>query len=705
MADEIYDDENRYSIDDDTLEFGSLDVVPVDETVEDLDEIEETELDEEGNVVVPDDGPPDNADDIPEETGPDEPLADIDILDPDEVEPEDTYDVLLLDDETEELDDPDEDPEDDLPEEDIVVEYLNTNQATIPTTCMVKEGDTVEIMLVNGEPTVIGVVGGDEYKANTDLTNVPDGSVKTAHIQDASITNAKIANAAIDSAKIGTAVIGTAHIQDASITNAKIQDAAITNAKIENAAINTAKIEDAAITNAKIGTAAIKTANIEDGSITNAKIGNAAIGTANIQDAAITNAKIGTAAVGTANIQKAAITEAEIEDGAITNAKIGNAAITTAKIQEGAITSATIHDGAINTTKIADGSITNAKIDALSADKITSGTIQTERLILVDDETGKTSVVTALNAAAEAQGGVLNGATIIDNTIEAAKINVADLNAFKAKIGSFDIGQSSIHSKKEAINDPTAGVYLGITGIGAGDGELAGVDGSPLEVYADGTFKLRGKNSSIIFDPVYGDIDINATSISIGSSSVASKTDLEKFPTATYEMYATSTSATEAPNSGWSTDTPEWHEGIYIWRRVMSVYESGDVETGKPVMITGNSGTNGKDGAQGPAGADGPQGPQGPAGADGADAITLSVTTTNGNAFNSSVESTTLIAHVFVSGVELSETEISKLGTIVWYKTDEYETNAKVSTGPTLPISASNVNKKSVYTVQLERVV
>ena len=675
MADEIYDDEDRYSIDDDTLEFGSLDVVPVDETVEDLDEIEETELDEEGNVVVPDDAPPDNADDIPEETGPDEPLADIEIVDPDEIELEDVYDVILLDDEVEELDDPDEDPEDDLPEEEIVTEYLNTNQATIPTTCMVKEGDTVEIMLVNGEPTVIGVVGGDEYKANTDLTNVPDGYVGPRLITDGSISEIKIEDGAITELKI----------KDLSVSTAKIQDAAITNAKIGTAAIDTANIKDASITNAKIGTAAIGTANIQEAAITNAKIGAAAIGTANIQDGSITNAKIGEAAVGTANIQKAAI------DSAL--------------IKEGAVTSATIHDGAVNTAKIADAAITNAKIDALSADKITSGTLQTERLILVDNETGKTSIVTALNAEAEKNGGVLSGATLIDGTVEAAKINVADLNAFQATIGGFDIDSSSIHSKKTAINDPTAGVYVGTTGVGIGDGTLADVEGSPLEVYADGTFKLRGKNGSLIFDPVYGDIDINATRISIGSSSVASKTDLEKFPTATYEMYATSTSATEAPNSGWSTDTPEWHEGIYIWRRVMSVYESGDVETGKPVMITGNSGTNGKDGAQGPAGADGPQGPQGPAGADGADAITLSVTTTNGNAFNSSVESTTLIAHVFVSGVELSETEISKLGTIVWYKTDEYETNAKVSTGPTLPISASNVNKKSVYTVQLERVV
>lgn len=566
--DEEIDD--TLGIDEDSDEFGSLDVIPTDETVEELDDIEETELDEEGNVVVPDDGPPDNPDDETEEIGSNED-TDHDDLGMGDPEIDDDFDILAADDTDEELDDLDEDPEDDLPEEDVEVEYLNDNQAIIPTTCMVKAGDTVEIMLVNGEPTVIGVVGGDSYKANTDLTNVPDGSVKSAHIEDAAITNAKI----------GTAAIGSANIQDA------------------------------AITNAKIGEAAINTANIKDGSITNAKIGTAAVDTANIKDAAITNAKIGSAAIGTANIQ--------------------DAAIDTAKIKDGAVTTATIHEGAINTAKIADGAITNAKIDALSADKITSGTIQTERLILVDNESGKTSIVTALNAEAEANGGILSGATIIDKTIEAAKINVADLEAFKATIGGFDIDSSSIHSKKKAINDKTAGVYVGTTGVGLGDGDIAGIDGSPFEVYADGTFKLRGKNASIIFDPVYGDIDINATSITIGSSSVASKTDLEKFPTQTYEMYATSTSATVAPETGWSTKTPTWSEGIYIWRRVMSVYESGEIVTGEPVMITGNSGTNGED------------------------AVTLRVESSRGTVFKNSEVSTVLSAVIYKGGQRITD--------------------------------------------------
>lgn len=635
-----------------------FDIIPTDPDYEELAELVETEVDEEDNIVTPDDAPLDTPADDEEETVTATELSE-GSGEEDEVN---DYDILTTDSDYEELDDLEESDEDAGVEDgEEVVEYLNDNIATLPCTCMVKAGDEVQITIIDGEPVVTGVVGGDAYKANTDLSNVPEGSV------------------------------GPKLITDGSISEIKIEDGAITELKIKDLSVSTAKIQDAAITNAKIGQAAIDTANIKDAAITNAKIGTAAIDTANIKDAAITNAKIGNAAIGNANIQDAAIDEAKIKDASVSTAKIQDAAIDSAKIKEGAVTTATIHDGAINTAKIADAAITNAKIDSLDAEKITSGTLQTERLILVDNETGKTSIVTALNAEAEKNGGVLSGATLIDGTVEAAKINVADLNAFKAKIGSFDIGQSSIHSEKEAIDDPTAGVYLGTTGLGIGDGTAAGVDGSPLEVYADGTFKLRGKNGSIIFDPVYGDVDINATRISIGSSSVASKTDLEKFPTKTYEMYATSTSATEAPTSGWSTATPTWTEGTYIWRRVISVYESGDVITGEPVMITGNSGANGED------------------------AVTLRVESSRGTVFKNSEVSTVLSAVIYKGGLRITDIDtlhrtFGSTAYLEWYwqKMNETEfgvisaSDSRISQGGfALTLSPADVDTKVTFMCSL----
>lgn len=82
-------------------------------------------------------------------------------------------------------------------------------------------------------------------------------------------------------------------------------------------------------------------------------------------DGVITNNYLANLAVGSANIQSAAITSAKIADAAVGSAAIANAAIKKAHLGT----------AIIDTAHIIDGAITNAKIGSLSADKITSGTI------------------------------------------------------------------------------------------------------------------------------------------------------------------------------------------------------------------------------------------------------------------------------------------------------------------------------------------
>ena len=188
-----------------------------------------------------------------------------------------------------------------------------------------------------------------------------------------------------------------------------------------------------------------------------------------------------------------------------------------------------IKEGAIGTTEIADASITTAKIDELSADVIKTGTLRTERLILttdeIDPETGekKVALITALNAKVNnGEGNILDGAVIADDTIEASKINVVDLNAFEATIGNFHIGTSSMYNGKESLTDPTNGVYLGTDGIALGQGSLLGMtDDSPFRVESDGDFHLGCKDNNYInFDPFTGALDINAKTIKMGSKTM-----------------------------------------------------------------------------------------------------------------------------------------------------------------------------------------
>lgn len=59
----------------------------------------------------------------------------------------------------------------------------------------------------------------------------------------------------------------------------------------------------------------------------------------------------------------------------------------------------------------------------------------------------------------------------------------------------------------------------------------------------------------------------------------------------------TMTDSTDPPGSSaeWSTDTPEWEEGKYIWERVVNTYGSGSTVTESPVLLTGNAGAAGED--------------------------------------------------------------------------------------------------------------
>ena len=189
-----------------------------------------------------------------------------------------------------------------------------------------------------------------------------------------------------------------------------------------------------------------------------------------------------------------------------------------------------IKQGAIGAVEIADSSITTAKIAELSADVITTGTLKTECLILTTDEvnpeTGekKVALITALNAKVNAgEGNILDGAVIADETIEAAKITVVDLNAFGATIGNFNISTSSMYNGKTSLKDPTNGVYIGTDGIALGQGSLLDMtDDSPFRIESDGDFHLGAKDNNYVnFDAFTGELDINAKTIKMGSKTVS----------------------------------------------------------------------------------------------------------------------------------------------------------------------------------------
>ncbi|MBR2799807.1 MAG: hypothetical protein IKE04_02805 [Oscillospiraceae bacterium] len=94
------------------------------------------------------------------------------------------------------------------------------------------------------------------------------------------------------------------------------------------------------------------------------------------------------------------------------------------------------------------------------------------------------------------------------------------------------------------------------------------------------------------------------------------------------------------------------------------------------------------------------KGATGDTGPAGADAITMSITSSGGTIFKNTAVSTTLTAHVYKAGQEVTGDDLTALGTIRWYK--DGSTTPLSTTGPTLTISAGDVTNKATYIAQLE---
>lgn len=424
-------------------------------------------------------------------------------------------------------------------------------------------------------------------------------------------------------------VANKATIKDLEVERARVDDLVADNVVIKNQlTADSAEIKDLKADNVDIkGKLTARDAEIE-----NLKANKIDAEVVSANYATIKNLEATQASVKELSANKANITDLTAATGRIDNlesknivtdqliakkanidlANVNNAWIEKGVLKDGSIGSAAIHEGAVTNAKIADATIEAAKIKSLNADSIVAGTIKTERLIITGPD-GQDSIVKAINIANGVSEAEVNG-----QKIQAASIDVVDLSAFQAKIAQFDMSQNAIYSGKLAINDPTSGVYISTAGLGLGDGALTSKKESPIQMYADGVFKLKGKNSSLEFNPVTDMLDINVSNFRIGSKEAATVDNTVK---STLEQFYSSTSPTSLVGGSWSNNPPTWTEGKYIWRRNFVTYGDDRTEftpSENGVCITGNTGAQGARGPQGATGAKGETGAQGPQGATGA---------------------------------------------------------------------------------------
>lgn len=507
-----------------------------------------------------------------------------------------------------------------------IVEYngskyvrLDGSDMLTPYTATVaaKAGERVRVSVGKHSATVTGNVSspaartGDVEELGQKVDTFDAVVANKATIKDLEVERARVDDLVADNVVIKNQLTAdSAEIKDLKADNVDIKGKLTArDAEIENLKAN--KI-DAEVVSANYAT--IK--NLE---ATQASVKELSANKANITDLTAATGRIDKLESKDIETDKLIAKKADID-----LANVNNAWINKGVLKDGSIGSAAIHEGAVTNAKIADATIEAAKIKSINADSIVAGTIKTERLIIAGPD-GQDSIVKAINIANGVSEAEVNG-----QKIQAASIDVVDLSAFQAKIAQFDMSQNAIYSGKLAINDPTSGVYISTTGFGLGDGALTSKKESPIQMYADGVFKLKGKNSSLEFNPVTDMLDINVSNFRIGSKEAATIDNTIK---STLEQFYSSTSPTSLVGGSWSNSQPTWTEGKYIWRRNFVTYGDDRTEftpSENGVCITGNTGaqgargpqgaagSKGETGAQGPQGATGPQGPTGPKGETGA---------------------------------------------------------------------------------------
>lgn len=176
-------------------------------------------------------------------------------------------------------------------------------------------------------------------------------------------------------------------------------------------------------------------------------------------------------------------------------------------------------------------------------------------------------------------------------------------------------------------------------------------DGKSTEAYSVSYKGTNGTNGS------------NGTSVTVKSTSVT---------------YQVGTSGTTPPTGTWNPTVPNVPNGQYLWTKTVVNYSDGKSTESYSVSYKGTNGINGTNGK---------------------DAITMAITSSGGTIFKNTAIATTLTAHVYKGGVEVTGAALSSLGIIKWYKDGG---TASVATGSTYTISAGDVTNKATFSAQLE---
>ena len=415
---------------------------------------------------------------------------------------------------------------------------------------------------------------------------------------------------------------------------------------------------------AEIGELVAQKATIEDLKATNAEIENLKADIGDFQDLTAVKADIKQLKADTANINTALIGKAEITDLNAANANITALQTRVGQIDTlvgGNLTMDNISSLVLTSSKVTvdNGFIKNAMIDSITANKITSGSINTNlvniqsndgsmilngslqqfkdkngkvRLQLgkdatgnftfaLFDETGTGQLITPQGITANAIGnGIIVNNMIADNaSISGSKLDinsvVSEVNkgttTLKASIVKLDDKNQTLdvafNSMSTTVNDNTSKINTNTTNISTAQGQIK-------TLISNTTVTEDGKNKTI--KEAYSSLKQTVNSLSSTMSNTTTEIETIKGNVnltvkAVTAQYYLSTSKTELVNGSWSDTAPVWEQGKYLWQRMKYTYTNGSNKFGEASCLAGAKGDTGQQGPQGPKGPQGEQGLQG----------------------------------------------------------------------------------------------
>ena len=426
---------------------------------------------------------------------------------------------------------------------------------------------------------------------------------------------------------------------------------------------------------AEINTLVANKATIKDLEATNAKIENLKADIGDFQDLTAVKADIKQLKTDTANINTALIGKAEITD---LNAATANITALQTRVGQidtlvgGNLTMDNISSLVLTSSKVTvdNGFIKNAMIDSITANKIASGSINTNlvniqsndgsmilngslqqfkdkngkvRLQLgkdatgnftfaLFDETGTGQLITPQGITANAIGnGIIVNNMIADNAISGGKLDINSVvnevnngtTTLKASIVKLDDKNQTLdvafNSMSTTVNDNTSKINTNTTKISTAQGQIQ-------TLISNTTVTEDGKNKTI--KEAHSSLKQTVNSLSSTMSNTTTEIETIKgnvdltVKTVTAQYYL-STSKTELVNGSWSNTAPIWEQGKYLWQRMKYTYTNGSEKFGEASCLAGAKGDTGQQGPQGPqgeqgeqgaTGSQGPQGEQGPQG-------------------------------------------------------------------------------------------